>query len=182
MKVLLFLLLAFSLGLNAQNDSLVVKQEKDSVRLISPKKASLYSLLPGAGQIYVGKLWYVKVPIIYGGITGIGMAIDYNHKNYIKYRNEYRNRLNYTTYVSSGELSVLSDSAVKNRRDDFRRYRDMNYMLMAAWYGLNILEASVSAHLSQFDVSDDLSLKIQPFHQFEFDRTVTNGLQFKLTF
>ena len=55
-------------------------------------------------------------------------------------------------------------------------------MLSVAWYGFNILEATVSAHLSQFDVGDDLTLNIHPYQSFSFDRSINNGIQVKLTF
>ncbi|MDB2363453.1 DUF5683 domain-containing protein [Flavobacteriales bacterium] len=183
MRLLFFFLLVIGLGLNAQSDSIELKEDKDSIRVIIPKKAALYStILPGMGQVYVGKHWYIKVPVIYGGFVGMGMAINYNHSRFITYRNEYRNRINNPDFVSTGDLSVLSDSSVKSRRDEFRRYRDLNYMLSVAWYGFNILEATVSAHLSQFDVGDDLTLNIGPYQSFSFDRSINNGIQVKLTF
>ena len=183
MRLLVFFLLIVGWSLNAQSDSLKQKQEKDSIRVIIPKKAAIYStILPGMGQVYVRKYWYIKVPVIYSGFIGMGLAIDYNHSRFITYRNEYRNRINNPDFVSIGELSVLSDSSIKSRRDEFRRYRDLNYMLCAAWYGFNILEATVSAHLSQFDVGDDLTLNIRPYQSFNFDRSINNGIQVKLTF
>ena len=183
MRLLVFFLLIVGWSLNAQSDSLKQKEEKDSIRVIIPKKAAIYStILPGMGQVYVRKYWYIKVPIIYAGFIGMGVAIDYNHSRFITYRNEYRNRINNPDFVSIGELSVLSDSSIKSRRDEFRRYRDLNYMLCAAWYGFNILEATVSAHLSQFDVGDDLTLNIRPYQSFNFDRSINNGIQVKLTF
>ena len=183
MRLLVFFLLIVGWSMNAQSDSLKQKEEKDSIRVIIPKKAAIYStILPGMGQLYVRKYWYIKVPIIYAGFIGMGLAIDYNHSRFITYRNEYRNRINNPDFVSIGELSVLSDSSIKSRRDEFRRYRDLNYMLCAAWYGFNILEATVSAHLSQFDVGDDLTLNIRPYQSFNFDRSINNGIQVKLTF
>jgi hypothetical protein len=183
MRLLVFFLLIVGWSLNAQSDSLKQKEEKDSIRIIIPKKATIYStILPGMGQVYVRKYWYIKVPVIYGGFVGMGLAIEYNHSRFITYRNEYRNRINNPDFVSIGELSVLSDSSIKSRRDEYRRYRDLNYMLFAAWYGFNILEATVSAHLSQFDVGDDLTLNIRPYQSFNFDRSINNGIQVKLTF
>lgn len=163
-------------------DSTIVDSQFDSLKVYSPKKAAIYSaVLPGLGQIYNKKYWYIKVPIIYGGFVGIGYMINYNQELYIKYRNEYRNRLNCPSFVSSGDISFLSDSAVKLRRDSYRRYRDMNIMMAFGWYGINILEAAVSGHFLNFDVSDDLSLNIQPYHQFIFNNQMANGISLRFS-
>lgn len=175
--ILAFLLLLSSVCVNAQ-DSLKV----DSIKVHSPKKAAIYSaILPGLGQIYNKKYWYVKVPVIYGGFVALAYTINYNHTNYIKYRDEYRNRSNIADYEPTGNLAFLGDAAIKLRRDSYRRYRDMNVMMTVGWYGLNVLEASVSAHLLDFDVSDDLSLKIQPYHSFTMNNQIANGISLRLS-
>ena len=182
MKIIICIALLFIGSMGFGQDSTIVDTSNDSVKVHSPRKAAIYSTaLPGLGQIYNKKYWYIKVPVIYGGFAGIGYMINYNQQLYIKYRNEYRNRLNDPSFVPSGDISFLSNSAVKLRRDSYRRYRDMNIMMAFGWYGINILEAAVSAHLLNFDVSDDLSLKIQPYHQYTLNNQIANGISLRLS-
>ncbi len=123
---------------------------------LTPAKAAFYSaVLPGLGQIYVGKAW--KVPIVYGAL---GASIYYyvtNDKELNKYRTAYKRRNNgffddeYLENIPEQETLLLGLNFHKN-------YRDIALILAAAAYMLNILDANVSAHLLQFNVSNDLSL------------------------
>ena len=138
--------------------------KKDSVKPAkpqkyhSPKKAAMYSMiLPGSGQVYNKKYW--KVPFIYAAAAGLTYSLQWNQSHYIKYRNAYRDRLNGVldpTYV------LYSDNDLNNDFTYFRRYRDLTVIGFAALYILNVIDASVDAHLFHFDVSDDLSFNIQP--------------------
>jgi hypothetical protein len=122
---------------------------------LTPAKAAFYSaVLPGLGQIYVGKAW--KVPIVYGAL---GASIYYyvtNDKELNKYRTAYKRRNNgffddeYLENIPEQETLLLGLNFHKN-------YRDIALILAAAAYMLNILDANVSAHLLQFNVSNDLS-------------------------
>ena len=120
----------------------------------SPHKASVYSaLLPGAGQVYNKKYW--KVPIIYAGIGSAGYFVYDNDLKYNQYRDAYLSRKEggtdeYIDIYTEGQLITIMEY--------YERNRDLSYIMAAAIYFLNIVDASVDAHLFDFDVSDDLSL------------------------
>ena len=126
-----------------------------------PKKASLYSaIIPGAGQFYTKKYW--KIPIVYAGLITSIYYIQENNDTYQLYKTTYLNRLEndnsdefYGTY-SNNDLKTLSDY--------YRRNREISILCFFGTYLLNIIDASVSAHLFDYDVSDDLSLHIQPIY------------------
>ncbi len=142
----------------------------------SPHKASVYAaVFPGAGQIYNKKYW--KVPILYAGIGGLVYAIHFNTTYYDKYRSAYRDFLirdpgntSYEEFIPPGlgiedvhgARSEWFQRALQNKRRYYKRYRDMSYIGMAALYLASIIDASVDAHFYDFDISDDLSLRIEP--------------------
>ncbi len=137
----------------------------------SPKKAALYSAtIPGLGQIYTKKYW--KVPIVYAGIITSVYFIDENNKQYKKYKNaalqSYETEQNQLGYTYS-ELKTL--------KDHYRRNRDVSYFSLIGIYLLNIVDASVNAHLYNFDVSDDISINIKP-HLSLYNSGVTLSLNF----
>lgn len=139
---------------NAQNtDSLV--------RSHSPVRASVYSaILPGAGQIYNRKYW--KVPVIYAAFAGLGYLAKWNDDRYDTYRTAYRFRVDGNPETVDGFTEVYSDNDLKLLRDYYRRNRDLSLIFAGLVYVLNIVDASVDAHLFYFDVSDNLSLNISP--------------------
>ena len=117
-----------------------------------PPRASLYSaLLPGLGQAYNGDYW--KIPIYCGGLMAAGYFIQFNNMQYQRYRNDYNN----PDY--SGRLSPDN---LKWYRDTYRRYRDYSILAGILVYALTIIDANIFAYLRDFDVSDDLALKITP--------------------
>lgn len=122
----------------------------------SPKKAALYSaILPGTGQIYTQKYW--KTPLIYIGIITSVYFIEENNKQYNNYKEAAL--LSYET----GENQLgHTYSELKTLKDHYRRNKDVSYFSLAAIYLLNIVDASVNAHLYNFDVSEDISININP--------------------
>ena len=123
----------------------------------SPKKAALYSaILPGAGQVYTKKYW--KVPIVYGGLVTSFYFINENNSKYIEYREAAL--LSHETGENQLEYSY---SELKTLKEHYRRNRDLSYFSFVGVYILNIVDASVNAHLFSFDVSDDISMNIQPY-------------------
>tara|TARA_Y100000385_G_C12742579_1_gene487457 strand:- start:9 stop:518 length:510 start_codon:yes stop_codon:yes gene_type:complete len=126
-----------------------------------PKRAALYSaILPGAGQVYTRKYW--KVPIIYAGLITSAYYINESNDFYQLYKSTYLNRINgITTDEFQG---TYSDSNLKTLTDYYRRNREVSALLFTLTYMLNIVDASVNAHLFDYDVSDDLSLHIQPMY------------------
>ncbi len=129
-----------------------------------PTRAALLSAaLPGLGQYFNKSLWYLKVPVIYGlfGFTIYQTSIY--HKQHILLRDAllYREDDNPLT-IPDPIYATFDNQGLRTRRDAFRRERDFNIILTFAVYMLNIAEAAATAHLKSFDISDDLSLKIQP--------------------
>lgn len=139
----------------------------------SPKKAVLYSaLFPGLGQIYNRKYW--KLPIIYGGFIGLSYAISWNSRYYQDYygafkdisdndetTNRWHNFLRYGQTPENVNKETLQ-RRLKERKDFYRYYRDFSIILTVAVYGLGIVDAYVDAQLFDFDISPDLSMRIEP--------------------
>ena len=138
-----------------------------------PKRALWLALvLPGAGQIYNRKYW--KLPIIYGGFIGCIYALTWNNMMYKDYSQAYLDIMdddpNTASYNKFLHLGVKIDSSneehykevFKNRKDKYRRWRDLSIFVMIGVYALSVIDAYVDAELSAFDISKDLSLKVGP--------------------
>lgn len=139
----------------------------------NPKRAMwLAIVLPGAGQIYNRKYW--KLPIFYGGFLGCAYAMRWNNQMYADYAQAYidimddnPNTNSFNQFLHLG--SQITDQNIdrykelfRKRKDRFRRWRDLSFFCMIGVYGLSIIDAYVDASLSQFDISDDLSLRLEP--------------------
>ena len=138
-----------------------------------PKRALWLGLvLPGAGQIYNRKYW--KLPIIYGGIVGCLYAMNWNNQMYHDYAQAYMDIMdNDPTTASYNQFMHLGaritndnisryQTLFKSRKDRFRRWRDMSFFVLVGVYALSVIDAYVDASLSEFDISNDLSLRIEP--------------------
>ena len=141
-------ILFFTIPIKAQNTILK-----------NPKKAALYSAaLPGLGQIYTKKYW--KVPIIYAGLIASGYYIKENHNLYTIYKNTYIGRIEnnepdeYTNIYSDDQLVTLTEY--------YKRNTEISVLLFVLTYTLNIIDASVNAHLFEYNISEELSIKIRP--------------------
>ena len=143
----------------------IFEQSKRSLRLknlindpLTPSKAAFYSaIIPGLGQAYLGKAW--KLPIIYSAIGASLYYFDLNNKEMNEYRNAYKRRLNGFFDDRFLELAIpLTTEQLLLGMEFHKNYRDIALVLAALSYMLNILEANVSAHLLQFNVSEDLSI------------------------
>lgn len=145
------------------------------VKKHSPTKAAIYSaVLPGLGQVYNKKYW--KVPIVYGTLGTLGyLAYDSNDK-YKKYLNGYIAKSDST----SNRITDLpfDKETLKYYKDRYKRNRDLFYILMGLAYVLNIVDASVDAHFFDFDVSEDLSIQLDPT---VLTTTPINGVQEQAT-
>jgi len=131
-----------------------------------PRKASMYSaVFPGLGQIYNRKYW--KVPIVYAGFAGLGWYINFTNDQFVRYRNA----LNFRTDGNPDTVDEFADDLRYNQdvlvrfKDYYRRQRDLTFIFTTLFYALNIIDAAVDAHLFQFDVSEDLGMKISPSFQ-----------------
>jgi hypothetical protein len=129
-----------------------------------PGKAALFSLiLPGAGQAYNGKYW--QVPIVWAGVGTVGYFMVENSKTYRGYRDAYRERLlsDETGQPPTDPYPGSSAEQIRNERDRWNRFRQLTIIGFAATWIANSAHAFVDAHLTDFDVSEDLSLEIIPF-------------------
>ena len=133
----------------------------------SPKKATIMSAcLPGLGQIYNRKWW--KVPIIYAGIGGLGYMSLHNHYEYISCLNAYKYKSDpegYTGPLTQHEKDLAErygKDQLQTYKESYRHDFELYTIFLAAWYGLNIIDACVDGHLYSYDISEDLSLSIDP--------------------
>jgi hypothetical protein len=140
-------------------DSTIVKKKH------SPLKATLMSTaLPGLGQIYNGKWW--KVPIVYGAFGGLIYSSVWNDSKRSTFRSAYLLRVDDDPATVDEFDGVYSDANLRELVDFYQRNRDLSLIFTGVVYALNIIDASVDAHLKDFDVSDDLTLKVRPtMHQ-----------------
>lgn len=139
----------------------------------NPTKAMIYAaIFPGLGQIYNRKYW--KLPIVYGGFLGFSYAIAWNGRYYTDYSNGYKDIMddnpetdswkNFLPYGADPETidqAWLTD-VMKRRKDFYRRYRDLSIIGTVAMYALSIVDAYVDAQLFDFNISSDLSLRVEP--------------------
>jgi hypothetical protein len=148
----------------------------------SPRKALLLStVLPGAGQVYNGKYW--KVPIIYAGI-GISLyAANWNFEQYTIYSDAFDIRIDGDETTIDEFDGVYSDEQLIQIQNFYRKNQEVSIIIAFAFYGLNILDANVDAHLHSFDISDDLSLDIEPTqYRFNNEQFQYSVIRFKLNF
>ena len=136
----------------------------------NPTKATwLAVVFPGGGQIYNRKYW--KLPIIYGGFAGCAYALSWNGKMYKDYSQAYLDIMDSNPNTKSYE-DLLPPNAqyneeqlkntLKRRKDSFRRFRDLSIFAFIGVYLISIIDAYVDAELSNFDISPDLSMKLEP--------------------
>jgi len=127
----------------------------------SPRKAAWMSAaLPGLGQVYNKKYW--KLPVIYAGFVGLGYSFQYNQGKYVKYRDAYKFRIDEDSSTIDDYIGIYSDDNLSALYQYYHRYRDLTVIAGAALYLLQIVDASVDAHMFTFNVSDDLSLNLHP--------------------
>ncbi|WP_299685648.1 DUF5683 domain-containing protein [uncultured Dokdonia sp.] len=141
----------------------------ESIDPLRPAKAAFYAAaLPGLGQAYNKDYW--KLPIVYGALgTGVFFAID-NDREFKRYRTAFKDRLagridEFTVVNEDGTTTeIFTNDGLIDAQDFFRRQKELAILITAGMYILQILEANVDAHLSQYNVSDDLTFApdIQP--------------------
>jgi hypothetical protein len=124
----------------------------------NPKKAGLYSaILPGAGQLYNRQYW--KIPVVYVGVGAAVYFIKFNSDKYRTYRRAYVASLQGKEH----EFTDLYDqAALKQLQDGYKRYLDMSVLFTVVGYTLQVIDAVVFSHLKNFDMSRDITLRVQP--------------------
>ncbi len=165
----------------AVNDTLPASENDTLKQKHSPKKAAIMSAaFPGLGQIYNRKYW--KLPIVYGGLGTLGYLITFNSVQYSLYRKAYLAKID-DDPLTIDEYPFASEDGLLQRLNQHRRTRDMLIAGAVLVYALNIIDASVDAHLFEFDVSDDLSLRIEPVLAPDFSSgSAYKGFGIKLRF
>jgi hypothetical protein len=179
-----------ALAVSQHKDTLIVKDSTGKVvasskvrkglwrdsagnRTFEPRKAAIYSaILPGLGQIYNKKYW--KVPIAWAAV-GIPIYTFFDNKRWY-------NRLRYALEVgemdtndpSYGESLDKVDSKLQkfviqgrsdvllNWRNDYRKNMDYSILFTLLFWGLNVVDATVDAHLKGFNVNDNLTMQVKP--------------------
>lgn len=164
-----------SVQLSKLNQSLQpVKKKRDWATWRPDTKRAMWLalVLPGAGQIYNRKYW--KLPIIYGGFVGCAYAITWNNQMYHDYSQAYMdimdddpNTQSYNQFLHLGATIDASNierykEIFRKRKDKYRRWRDMGTFVMIGIYAFSVIDAYVDASLSEFDISDDLTLRVEP--------------------
>ena len=157
----------------SQTDARMLRAKRtDKIFLPDPNRAAWLALVfPGGGQIYNRKYW--KLPIFYGGFLGCFYAFTWNQQMYMDYSQAYLDIMddnpNTNSYLAMFPPSYDIDNnterfktVFKNRKDRFRRWRDLSAFCFVGVYLLSVIDAYVDAHLSAFDISDDLSLHLSP--------------------
>ena len=160
-------------------DTLKKKERKPQA-----KAAIRSAFLPGWGQAYNKKYW--KIPIVYGALAIPVVTYNYNKNWYEKTREAYRIKLyNDTATVKLDEsgidprLQPLSSASLKIYRDEFRQNIDFSILALIALWGLQVVDATVDAHLRSFNISDDLSMRVKPWSSPGFR---ANGLSLVFQF
>jgi hypothetical protein len=131
----------------------------------SPRKATFYSMaLPGLGQAYNHKYW--KIPVIYAGFGTLAYFIHVNNKKYVDFKEAYKYKAGDTTsikpignpYVDKYDASQLLEG-----QNYYRRNLEVSIMFTAVLYLLNVVDAAVDAHFFDYNISDDLTMRLDPF-------------------
>lgn len=171
-----------------KNSDTIIKKKNINYR--NPRSAAIRSaILPGLGQVYNKKWW--KVPIVYVALGGTAWYFFDSRKWYKEFQLGYKVAYNIATKGDSTGYDKLKIFEVKNAvnqnlqnqlqsyRDDYRRDVDYSALYFVLAWALNVVDAAVDAHLSSFDISPDLSFKIQPGYS---ELAKTNGISFVLKF
>ncbi len=153
--------------------------EFKQISKLDPNKAAFLSaILPGLGQAYNNQYW--KIPIIYGGGVIFAHYIDYNNRIYQEMQNALIAETDQSPYTVNYYDGRYDASALERNRDAFRRNRDFLIIITSAFYLLNVADAHISAHLNEFDVNQNLSMRISP--SFQSTPLISPALGFSVSF
>jgi hypothetical protein len=148
----------------------------------NPRKAALMSaIIPGLGQVYNKKYW--KVPIVYAGFGTLAYFIRFNQKGYNKWKQAY---IDFPDYKLEYDFPLTLDQ-IDRTKNMYKRYRDLSIIGTVGFYVLQIIDATVDAYLFDWNVNEDISLKIEPSliqspSQFLIPPTNTFALRASLSF
>jgi hypothetical protein len=184
MRLFITITLLFILSTTWSQDSTRKINPKDTLFLSQrhiPSKATKRSaMIPGWGQIYNKQYW--KLPLVYGLLAVPAATFVYNNDMYTKTKFAYEARFKEANGDASDVnkidplLKNLTASSLQSYRNIFRKDRDYSIMWMVLAWGINVVDATVSGHLKEFDISNDLSMKVQPHFQPQLQQT---GISFQ---
>ena len=172
-----------------------LRQQRLATFIPDPSKATWSAIVfPGGGQIYNHKYW--KLPIVYGGFLGCAYALNWNNQMYSDYSQAYLNIMDDDPNTACYEDFLpprynIEDNmdylkrVFKNRKDIYRRQRDLSIFCFIGVYLISIVDAYVDAELSNFDITDDLSVQVRPTTIDNRQNTLRNqayGLQCSFCF
>lgn len=186
--LLLILLLLATQGLLAQ-DTLILRQDSpaQTARIRNshnPKTATWLALIPGAGQAYNRKYW--KMPIVYAGFGVTTYFAITNGNDYHLYRDAYDYKMGTKTNVSQQAIEESAKYTADNLitlRDYYRSNMELSWIITAAWYIVQIIDANVDAHFFYYDINDDLTLHVEPQWNLTNEKIYNNiGLTLTLNF
>lgn len=162
--LVILLLSAVLLPVNAQIQG---NESELAPKIHSPKKATIFSaVIPGLGQAYNKKYW--KIPVIYAGIGTVYYFISTNRTVYLEANEAYNYVSNGSEYPIDNDMvtkfndGIYSQSDLLQIRDYYRRSLELSWIVMGAWYVLNIIDANVDANFFDYDIDDDLSVNLSP--------------------
>jgi len=165
--------------LSKKDSAFIKNSHPDTSKIFNPHIAVVRSaMIPGWGQAYNKQYW--KIPIIYGALGTTAGIFFYNLKYYKLLRKAYQIRLSGDTASFSQidpEFQYLSSPSIQAYRNEFRQNIDYSVLFFLFFWGLNVVDATVDAHLKGFDVGSDLSLEIKPGFS---EMANTNGLSIVL--
>ena len=186
---------ASSSGISGRALRRQLRQQRLATFTPDPAKATWSALVfPGGGQIYNHTYW--KLPIVYGGFLGCAYALNWNNQMYSDYSQAYLDIMDDDPATASYEdflpprYNVEANKdyltrVFKNRKDNYRRQRDLSIFCFIGVYLLSVVDAYVDAELSNFDITDDLSVQVRPTTIENRQTTLRNqayGLQCSFSF
>jgi len=169
-------------------DTSFFTKKTNNLKRNNPTVATLLSIMPGAGQAYNRQYW--KIPLFYGLIGYQTYNFGLKNKKYKKYLNAlvaYQKNAADTSYhlpVFPDDIKKLTTDQLTQGKDKYRRSRDLSAVLLIAIYAFNIIDANVYANLSDFDISEDLTISIKPevIPIYTIKNQNSIGISFKLRF
>jgi hypothetical protein len=167
-------------------DTIPVESNRKKVHILTPVKATMYAAaLPGLGQIYNRSYW--KVPLVYGGFAALVYSVSFNTGSYNQFIGAYQDFIDlipetdsyldipgfenldpeqYDPVLHPATYNPSTAGWVRtqllNGVDYYRKYRDLSYIGIVAWYLVSIIDANVDASLFDYDISDDLNATVAP--------------------
>jgi len=155
--------------------------DTSKIKRLNPAKAAMYSAVcPGLGQIYNQKYW--KAAVVYVGFASITGMFIYSQQQLNNYQKAVDLRFDSSAATVDTRYTSLNDGSVLGLRNYHRRNRDICILSYFALYALNIIDANVDAHLQEFSINKDLSLRWEPRIDFSSANRLNTTLNFTLKF